>query len=139
MDPFTAVEQLSRRLDALEERVVQLEKPSGGDNLKPASRKKISTKEFILEKKPKNDVQRTLAIGFFLERHLGYHSFNIKDLKKGFREAKENVPANINDKANLNISKGHMMLAEAKKDKLAAWMLTNSGEQYVERGFTEKK
>ena len=63
--------------------------------------------------------------------------FNTKDLAEGFRSAKEPPPTNMNDKVNLNIRKGHMMEAKEKKDKSKAWVLTNSGEKFVEEGLPE--
>ncbi len=94
--------------------------------------KKLSVKEFILEKKPSNDVGRTLVIGYYLEHFEGMDKFNVKDLNEGFRWARQPLPKNINDKVNLNIAKGHMMAAREKKDNFKAWCLTNTGEKFVE-------
>lgn len=63
----------------------------------------------------------------------------MKDIESGFRAAKEPLPKNINDNINKNISKGHMMEAEQKKDNKLAWVLTNTGEQCVEQGFEKNK
>ena len=93
--------------------------------------KKISIKEFILAKQPKDDIQKTLIIGYFFEKNEGITSFNIKDLTNGFERAKEKIPTNINDKVNKNISKGYIMSTKEKKDNLVAWVLTNSGEKFV--------
>jgi len=97
--------------------------------------KKLSIKEFLLAKKPRDDVQQTLVVGYYLEHLEGMDKFNTKDLAEGFRSAKEPPPTNINDKVNLNIRKGHMMKAKEKKDKFKAWVLTNSGEKFVEEGL----
>ena len=99
--------------------------------------KKLSIKEFLLTKKPANDVQKTLVIGYYLEHFEGMNEFNVKDLAEGFRSAKEPAPANINDKVNSNIRKGYMMEEKERKDKLTAWVLTNSGEKFVEEGLPE--
>ena len=101
--------------------------------------KKLSIKEFILQKKPKSDIQKTLAIGYYLEKFRNFSSFNANDLKKGFREAREKIPPNIPDKIQKNIAKGHMMEADAEKDGLKAYMLTESGEKLVENGFEEQQ
>jgi len=98
-------------------------------------KKKISIKEFILQKKPKNDIQKALAIGYYLEKYEDSTSFNAKDLEKGFRDAREKVPANVPDKIQKNIAKGHMMEAEKEKDGLKAYVLTSSGEKFVENDF----
>jgi hypothetical protein len=99
--------------------------------------KKLSIKEFMLEKTPGDDVQKTLVVGYYLEHFEGMSSFNARDLAGGFRAAKEPVPGNINDKVNSNIKKGYMMVEKEKKDKLMAWVLTNSGEKFVEEALPE--
>ena len=104
-----------------------------------AEGKKLSVKEFLLTKKPTDDVQRTLAIGYYLEYFESMDRFNIRDLADGFRSAKEPPPTNINAKVDLNIGKGYMMEAKEKKDKFKAWVLTNSGEKFVEEGLPESK
>lgn len=122
-----------KKLDDHERRISALERA-------PAKKiegegKKLSIKEFILTKKPGDDVQKTLVIGYYLEHLEGMDKFNTKDLAEGFRSAKEPPPTNINDKVNMSIRKGHMMEAKEKKDKSKAWVLTNSGEQFVEKGL----
>jgi hypothetical protein len=99
--------------------------------------KKLSIKEFILTKKPVDDVQKTLVVGYYLEHYEGMDGFSAKDLAEGFRSAKEPLPTNINDKVNRNIQSGRMMDAKEKKDNRKAWVLTNSGEKFVEEGLPE--
>jgi hypothetical protein len=99
--------------------------------------KDISVKEFIIAKKPKDDVQKTLVLGYYLEKYRNMTSFNAKDLDGVFREAKESVPGNINDKAIKNIDRGFIMEAKEKKDKLKAWHLTNTGERIVENDLKD--
>jgi len=65
-------------------------------------------------------------------------SFNVKDLERGFREAKEKAPANINYNVIQNIKSGYMAEAKERKDKLKAWYLTNSGERFVENGLKKE-
>ena len=125
-DIMTKLEDHETRISALEG--MPAKKPQ-------AEGKKLSIKEFLLTKKPRDGVQQTLVIGYYLEHLEGMNSFNKKDLAEGFRSAKEPLPTNINDKVNSNISNGHMMEAKEKKDKLMAWVLTNSGEKFVEEGL----
>ena len=119
------LEDHERRISALEG--MPQKTKSGG--------KKLSIKEFIIEKKPSDDVQKTLVIGCYLEHIEGMDKFNVKDLTEGFRLAREPLPANINDKVNLNIKKGRMMVVKEKKDQHKAWYLTNTGEKFVEKGL----
>jgi len=127
--------QIKKKLEEHEKRIIKLE------NLfqsKPEPvKKELSIKEFILLKRPNNDVQMTLAIGYYFEKYQGFPSFNVKDLESGFRTAKEKVPLNIPDKVQLNMKKGHMDEAKEKKDSIKAYYLTNSGEQFVENGFNQ--
>jgi len=97
--------------------------------------KKISIKEFLLAKQVDNDVKRTLAIAYFLEKIEKMESFNIEDLKKHYRLAKEQLPSNPNDKVNMAIKGGYIMEATEKKDAKKAWTLTATGERFVENNF----
>lgn len=125
--------EIKKKLKEYEERISKLESVS---QTKPETvKKKISIKEFILSKKPKNDVQKTLAVGYYLEKYENFSHFNVKDLERGFIAAREKVPKNIGDKVQLNIKKGHMMEFKEKKDNLKTWILTNSGEKYIKSDF----
>lgn len=137
MSAEDSLENMMRKLEEHESRISALE---GAPAKKmQAVGKKLSVKEFLLTKKPPDDVQRTLVIGYYLEHFESMDTFNIRDLAEGFRSAKEPAPTNINDKVNLNIRKGHMMDAKEKKDKSKAWVLTNSGEEFVEKKLPEGK
>lgn len=137
------VEKILERLNSLEKRLQILEKST--DLTQPAAGsgvpKRLSLKEFIVSKKPANDVQKTLAIGYFLEKFSGVSLFNITDLEAAYERAKEKKPSNMNDKINMNIRNGHMEEATEKKEARKAWYLTNTGESYVESNFnsSEKK
>lgn len=131
------IKDIMRKLEDHENRISALEGM-------PAKRtqvegKKLSIKEFLLAKKPTDDVQRTLVIGYYLEHFELMDRFNARDVADGFRAAKESLPTNINDKVNSNIGKGYMMEAKEKKDKFKAWVLTNSGEKFVEEELPERE
>jgi hypothetical protein len=119
------------RIKRLED--VLIRKPKGTED------KALSIKEFILSKKPKNSVQCTLTIAYYLEKYTDIHIYNAKDLESGFRKAKESVPKNINLTIFRNAEKGYFMEAKDKKDGLKAWTLTNSGEKYVENNFKKEQ
>jgi len=128
------ISEVERILEDHERRISALE---GMPEKIKSEGKKLSIKEFMLTKNPIDDVQRTLVIGYYLERFEGVDKFNARDLAEGFRSAREPLPGNINDKVNSNIEKGHMMEAKEKKDKRKAWVLTNSGETFVEDELKE--
>ncbi|MEM3449825.1 MAG: hypothetical protein QXP38_13330 [Nitrososphaerota archaeon] len=122
--------EIKKTLEQHERRISHLENLY---RLKPKeSKKDISIKEFILQKQPKNNVEKTLVIGYYLENYSGISPFNVHDLKEGFREAKEKVPSNINLAVIENINKGRMMETKEKKNKLKSWILTSTGEKFVE-------
>lgn len=132
------INQILEAVRSLEDRVVLLEQERSV-NPSPlsldAGDKKVSIKEFLLEKRPKDAVQTTLSIGFYLESHEGVAPFNKVDLEEKFRAAKIPAPANINDKVNMCIKNGHMMEDKEKKNGMKAWVLTNSGEELIKKGF----
>lgn len=128
------LEKIIEKLEALEVRVTKLEHtdaPTGN----AGTSKKLSLREFMLSKKPTDDVKKTLTIGYFLEKFESMSSFNIGDLEAAFERAKEKKPSNMNDKVNMNIRNGHLEESSEKKDNRKAWYLTNSGEQFIENNF----
>lgn len=133
-----AIEEVKTLLQEHERRISKLEavliRPAEKEK-KGSGTKKLSVKEFVLLKNPKDDNLKTLCIAYYFEKYEGACCFNAKDLEKGFRSARETPPGNINDRVNKNIAKGFMMEAEEKKDKHKAWVLTSSGERFVENGF----
>lgn len=130
------ISELKKILLDHEERIKSLEKSFSSAPASSAP-KELSIKEFINQKKPKDAVQTTLCICYFIEHHQKTALFNIKDIEAGFGAAKIPPPANINDKVNMNIRKGHMMPAKEKKDNRSAWVLTATGEQFIENSFLE--
>lgn len=125
---------LEKRILSLEQRVDVLEQKLSVSSPKHTedNKKKISIKEFLVTKKVDDDVKRTLAIAYFLEHIEKNTSVNTDDLKKAFNLAKCPPPTNINDKVNMNIKNAHMMEAAEKKDSKKAWILTATGEQFIE-------
>jgi hypothetical protein len=127
-------EEIKTILENHEKRISELEKFLPKDQT-ILSNKRLSIKEFVLSKNPKNDTDKTLIICYFLEKNKCIIPFNIRDIESGYRNAKEPLPKNLGDKVQMNIKKGFLMLAKNKKDDLLAWELTSSGEKYVENGF----
>lgn len=122
----------SRRIEELEKRVEKLEQMLAGPGVVTTKAKKMSAKEFLLTKGAQSEVQKALALGYFLEHMEGMESFNVADLESAFRSAKEKLPKNMNDAANKNVARGFLMEAETKKDSKKAWCLTSTGERHVE-------
>ena len=85
--------KIRKKLEELETRIAKIE------NLilinPKIIEKKLSTKEFILKKHPRNDVEKALGIAYYLEKFKGLSSFNAIDVENGFRDAREKVPSNV--------------------------------------------
>lgn len=131
------IKKILEKLDALEKRMLKIEHNNevAIDASEPIHKKKLSLKEFLLSKNPNDDVKKTLAIGYYLEKLDGLSPFNINDLEGAFERAKEKKPTNMNDKVNMNIRNGYMEEASEKKDSRKAWYLTNTGEVFVQNDF----
>jgi hypothetical protein len=128
------VQDHERRIKLLEQRLSE----GGPSPEKAAAPKAPSIRQFVVGKNPTDDVQRSLTIGYYLEKHAGQASFNAKDLEKGFVDAREKVPSNVADKILKNVWKGHMMQGPEDKDGLKAYVLTNAGTKFVENGFKQE-
>ena len=126
-------------IKGLETRVTRIETGSGAvsgnQKASPSGSKKLSIKEFLLESPPTTDIQRTLAVGYFLETRVGMSSFTKAELEKGYSDAKEPIPSNISVNIKHCIKQGHMMEAEEKKNNKTAYVVTRSGEQFVIAGY----
>jgi hypothetical protein len=127
------IKRINERLVSIEKRISLLEGVPGQHEKREG--KVVPIKQFIISKNPKDDNQKTLAIGCYLQRNQGLVSFNTKDLCNGFEKANEKHPTNINDKVNVNIKLGFMSKAKRKKDGQKAWYVTNKGERFVEGNF----
>ena len=99
--------------------------------------KDLSIREFLNLKNPDSYLDKVIYVGYFLEKYEALGSFTAKDIEKKFREAKEKIPSNINSLINRNIEKGYIMEAEQEKDGLKAWILTHTGERFVENELTK--
>lgn len=129
--------EIRKKLEEYEKRIAELETLL--QTRPELVEKKISIKEFLLTKKPNSYAKKVVAVGYYLENYEGYTCFNIKDLESWFRSAKEPLPKNMNDTVNGNISQGYIMETGSEKDDITAWVLTKTGEDYVESGFEKRK
>ncbi len=126
----TELETMKEKLANHESRLQTIEKMlEGKTNIAP---RRTALNEFLLQKKPTNDVEKTLVIAYYLEIYKDVKVFSAADIEQGYREAREPPPSNINDKINLNIKKGYLTEVPEKKDNKKAWSLTNSGLKSVE-------
>jgi len=129
--------EIRRSIESHERRISNLENmmKEGPTGLTKA----LSIKEFMIEKQPTKDLDKTAVAGYYLEHYRNVSPFNIRDLVDLFGEAREPIPNNINDAVNKNIEKGLIMESKQKKDKKKTWTLTATGERIVENGFKKDK
>jgi hypothetical protein len=126
------------RLTILEQRMSALEATAKHNSVVSPGHsqpKQISAKEFLLSKNLSSTVEKTLALAYYLEHIESKSSFNIEDIASAFQSAREKVPSNPNDMINKNIAKAFLMEARELKDSKKAWVLTATGEKFVENGF----
>ena len=126
-----AIKSLEARVSRIESGDASIGKTAAAS----AISKKLAIKEFLLEHPPTTDIQRTLAVGYFLETHAGMASFTKAELEKGYRDAKEPIPSNIGVNIKHCIKQGHMMESEEKKNNKTAYVITRSGEQFLASGY----
>lgn len=128
-------QQLIKKIIELENRIQKLEQPTLA--IKSDSRRaKKSVVEFLREKKPNTNVDKALVFAGFYEIITGTESFGTENLLTLWRQAKESLPANINDLINKNVIKGLIAEETVKKDGKKHWYVTSSGEKVLDSNFS---
>jgi hypothetical protein len=95
-----------------------------------AGGKKTSAAEFVKKSTAKNQIDRALVLGYFLEKVEGFSGFTSTELAQLGRETK-NPFTNASDAIAKLTGRGLMMSAGDKEGQ-RAHALTASGEAYVE-------
>jgi hypothetical protein len=95
-----------------------------------AGGKKTSAAEFLKKSTAKNQSDRALALGYYLEKFGGFSGFTSTDLAQLGKETRQPF-ANASDSVAKLTSRGFMMSAGDKEGQ-RAYALTASGEAYVE-------
>ncbi len=115
----------------LERRVKKLE---GSRSLKKIVNKKKSIRDFILEKKWRGTMDKTMCLMYYLEEATENFKEGVssKDLTKAFKDAREIPPGNISDVLGKCAKKGWTIISRREKT-LNKWKLTNAGLQHVEK------
>lgn len=131
----TDSEKNEERFSAIEDRLSKIEKAVfvGNDqkNIQFVRKnKKLSAKEFLLEKNPKSELETTFLLGYYLEAIEGMEFFDVESLRVVFKSAKVSQPKNLNDSINKNIAKGYFMEAGSKGKGQKRWILTIRGEKH---------
>ncbi|MBI2657145.1 hypothetical protein HYX08_00450 [Candidatus Woesearchaeota archaeon] len=130
-------EEIKNTIDNHEERLKKIEAIlfEGGQSSNQKTIRNISISEFVIQKKPKDDIQRTVLFAYFIEKHENKDFFNAGEIQECFIKSKSTKPANINDKINQCIKKGWISEHPEKKDGKKAFYITNTGIAVVEKDF----
>jgi hypothetical protein len=110
-------------------RATAAEQPSAPNPLEQGG-KKLSAAEFLRRVAHKNQTDRGLILGFYLERMTGQSSFTTSELGDLGVQTKQPF-SNISDIVSRLVSRGLMMTSGTKEGQ-RAYALTASGEEYVE-------
>ncbi len=70
---------------------------------------------------------------YWLFKKEGLQSFNVKDIVDCYDKTRRTKPKNPNQIINANVSSHLFSEATEKKDGLKAWVITRTGEDYVEK------
>lgn len=102
--------------------------------------KPSSPSEFIKKLSPKNQSEKAIVLAYYLEKVRGMDKFTTADLTAVGREAKQPKFTNISDTVAKQVQQGLLMGAGGPGDKESsrAYILTSSGEEYVESLLSSK-
>jgi len=92
--------------------------------------KKLSVREFIDSISHQNQIDRALAVGYYLEKYENLQNFTTKELLEFTKSAKYPV-GNISEIVSRLVGRGLMMSA-GEKDGARAYSLTASGESTIQ-------
>jgi hypothetical protein len=106
------------------------EQPTAASVPLDAGGKKTSPAEFLKRSNAKNQIDRALLLGYYLEKTDGVSAFTSGDIGKLGKDAKQPF-ANPSDAVAKLTGRG-MMMSAGDKDGQRAYALTASGEAYVE-------
>jgi hypothetical protein len=100
-----------------------------------ATGKALAPAEFLRRVSHTNQLDRALALGYYLEKMRSVQSFTTKELLELSREVKYPF-ANISESVSRLVGRGLMMTA-GDKDGARAYSLTASGEQMIDSMATK--
>ena len=118
------IAKINRRIDSILEKKEEIPKVT-------IPKKMESPREFYHKFKTKKDTEKTLLIIHYLEKYKQTGNITIKEIAEGFKEVREQVPANISDKIQL-LDKRGFLLKTGKVYNRQCWVLTNSAEKFLE-------
>jgi len=85
--------------------------------------------EFLLEREPRNDEEKTLFVAFYLDKFHSLRSFTASDLENGFKESEGGIPRDLQGKIKWNVKKGFLFQTD---DSVPTYSITTLGRSQVE-------
>ena len=90
--------------------------------------------EFLDQKgDPQKHTEVVAIFAYWLFNIEKMESFNVKDIVGCYDRTRRTKPSNPNQIVNQNVASHLFAEAEEKKDGYKAWIITRTGEQYVEK------
>lgn len=90
--------------------------------------------EFLDQKgNPSKHTDSIAVFAYWLFKVEKMESFNVKDIIDCYDKTRKAKPSNPNQMINQNVERHIFAEASAKKDGLKAWVITRTGEEYVEQ------
>lgn len=89
--------------------------------------------EFIRLKNPSQHTDRIVVFAYWLFKKENMPSYNTSDIENCYNETRILKPANISDMMNKIQGQGLITPVKEEKDGKKAWVITDTGEKYVEQ------
>ena len=90
--------------------------------------------EFLDQKgNPQKHTEVVAVFAYWLFKVEKMESFNVKDIVECYNKTRKTKPSNPNQIINTNVASYLFAEAEEKKDGYKAWVITRTGEEYVEK------
>lgn len=90
--------------------------------------------EFLDQKgNPKKHTDVVAVFAYWLFKVENMKSFNVKDIIDCYDRTRRTKPSNPNQIINNNITNHYFVEANERKDGYKAWVITRTGEEYVEQ------
>ena len=118
-------------------KVVSREPTRRTESVQSGERAPIQTNlnEFLAAKGPKTHVDRLTAIAYHSLHSGDEAGVTVDEVLDGYARARVTKPKNIHDLVAHCVRRGFLIEAASRKDGVKAWVITPTGETYVEKSF----
>jgi len=107
----------------------ELASPKAGS---PKQEKPYSPAEFISSKAWTSEVEKVVLAGYFLEHFAGSSGYSLDEIRRCLIAARVSLPRNLSLAILQAGRKGMVMEVPSQERSRKVWVLTQSGERYVE-------